>query len=227
MAEYDDKLLDHDYDGIKELDNDLPRWWVWLFIITIGWAFAYMAYYHIFHMGYLQADQYKRELDPNYIKPDKGGNYPLGLFEPYHSPDYSPDRDIVFRRKPENKIKFVEETRENDTTQYLEYTDATHLADGKTIFQAKCVSCHGKFAEGNIGPNLTDDYWLHGAGIDNIAKTIKYGVPAKGMLSWRGELNIDQIQEVSSYIISLHGSNPPNPKAPQGELVTETKSKAL
>jgi cytochrome c oxidase cbb3-type subunit 3 len=227
MSDYDDKLLDHDYDGIKELDNDLPRWWVWLFILTIGWAFAYMVYYHVFGIGYLQADEYKQEVDPNYVKVDKGGHYPLGLFEPYRSPDYAPERDIVLRKDSGKIAKFVEERRENDTTTYLAYTDAEHIEAGKAIFTAKCVSCHGKFGEGNIGPNLTDDYWLHGAGIDNIAKTIKYGVPAKGMLSWRGELKLEQIQEVASYIMSLHGSNPPNPKAPQGDLVADNKSKAL
>jgi cytochrome c oxidase cbb3-type subunit III len=227
MSEHDDKLLDHDYDGIRELDNDLPRWWVWLFILCIGWAFAYMIYYHVFGIGYLQADEYKREVDPNYVKADKGGHYPLGLFEPYRSPDYAPERDIVLHKDTGKKVQFVEERRENDTTTYLAYSDPKHISEGKEIFNTKCISCHGKFAEGNIGPNLTDDYWLHGEGIDNIVKTIKYGLPAKGMLSWRGELKIDQIQEVASYILSLHGSNPPNPKAPQGVLVADNQSKAL
>jgi len=227
MSEYEDKLLDHDYDGIKELDNDLPRWWVWLFILSIIWAFGYMIYYHVFDVGYLQADEYKKEMDPSYAKVDKGGHYPLGLFEPYRSPDYAPERDIVFHKDTNKKVQFVEERRENDTLAYTAYTDSENLKSGKAIFEIKCVSCHGKFAEGNIGPNLTDDYWLHGAGIDNVVKTIKYGVPAKGMLSWRGELKPEQIEQVASYILSLRGSHPPNPKAPQGELVTEIQSKPL
>lgn len=91
------------------------------------------------------------------------------------------------------------------------------LADGKTIFNANCVVCHGDKGQGIIGPNLTDDYWLHGGGVNNVFKTIKYGVPEKGMISWEKNLNPKQISAVTNFIISLKGSNPAGAKAPQGE----------
>jgi len=227
MPEYDDKLLDHDYDGIKELDNDLPRWWVWLFILTIIWGFGYLIYYHVINAGYLQADEYRQEMDPNYVRVEKDSHYPLGLFEPYRSPYYAPEREMVFSQKSRKKTVFVEEKRETDTTTYLAITDQAQLSEGKTIFESKCVSCHGKFGEGNIGPNLTDDYWINGPGISNVVKTVKYGVPAKGMLAWRGDLNKEQIIRVASYVLKLHGTNPPNPKPPQGELVVESANNIL
>jgi cytochrome c oxidase cbb3-type subunit 3 len=95
-------------------------------------------------------------------------------------------------------------------------TDQASLFSGSEIFKKNCVACHGTKAEGLVGPNLTDDYWLHGGGIKNIFRTITNGVPDKGMLSWKTQLKPKEIQEVASYVISLHGSNPPNAKAPQG-----------
>jgi cytochrome c oxidase cbb3-type subunit 3 len=98
------------------------------------------------------------------------------------------------------------------------------LDAGKAIFTTNCVSCHAVDGGGLVGPNLTDDYWIHGGGIKNIFKTIKYGVPAKGMISWQSQLNPKQIQEVGSFIISLYGTKPANPKAPQGTIWSESDS---
>ncbi len=95
--------------------------------------------------------------------------------------------------------------------------DKPSLERGKEIFDTNCAACHRADAGGLVGPNLTDDYWINGGGIKNIVKTIANGVPEKGMISWRGMLNRKQMQETASYIISLHGTNPANPKPPQGE----------
>ena len=92
---------------------------------------------------------------------------------------------------------------ENNVT---ELTDAPALSDGKDIFKANCVPCHGDNAQGIIGPNLTDQYWIHGGGMKNVFKTIKYGVPAKGMLTWEGKLNPREMQEVTSYVLSLQAT---------------------
>ena len=94
--------------------------------------------------------------------------------------------------------------------------DQTSITSGRNIFSVNCTACHREDAGGLIGPNLTDEFWIHGGGIKDIFKTIKYGVPAKGMVSWQSQLNPKQIQEVTSFIIYLKGSNPANPKPPQG-----------
>lgn len=100
--------------------------------------------------------------------------------------------------------------------------DQGSLQSGKDIFYTKCSVCHGRLGEGLVGPNLTDDYWINGAGIKNIFRVIKYGVPAKGMITWQNQLSPRQIQEVASYVYSLHGTNPPNAKPPQGVLAVDT-----
>ena len=99
--------------------------------------------------------------------------------------------------------------------------DASYLADGQKIFTENCAACHGQKGEGIVGPNLTDNYWLHGGKINDIFKTIKYGWPANGMKSWQADLSAVQIAQVTSYVKSLKGTNPPNPKDPQGDLYNE------
>lgn len=99
-------------------------------------------------------------------------------------------------------------------------TDETDLAKGKNIFIDNCATCHKEHGEGDSGPNLTDQYWIHGGGIKNVFKTIKIGYVEKGMRSWADVLSPLQIKQVSSYVLSLQGTNPPNAKPPQGELWT-------
>ncbi|HEY4650917.1 MAG TPA: c-type cytochrome [Pontibacter sp.] len=105
----------------------------------------------------------------------------------------------------------------NAVTNYEVLTDAAALENGKKLFTQNCAACHGQEGQGTVGPNLTDEYWLHGGDVNAIFKTVKFGVPAKGMVPWQGKLTKDQILEVSSYILSLQGTNPANAKEPQGE----------
>jgi mono/diheme cytochrome c family protein len=102
---------------------------------------------------------------------------------------------------------------------YEKLTDTASLDAGKEIFMTNCASCHGPEGQGGIGPNMTDNYYIHGGGINDLMSTIIKGVPVKGMISWKGILDDKQINEVASYMMSLRGTNPPNPKASQGELV--------
>ncbi len=106
-------------------------------------------------------------------------------------------------------------------------TDAAGLSEGKTIFQKNCISCHAIDGGGLVGPNLTDDYFIHGDGIKNIFKTIKYGVIVKGMIAWQTQLDPNKMQQVASYIISLHGTKPANPKAPEGTKREEQKADSI
>jgi len=102
------------------------------------------------------------------------------------------------------------------------FTDASNLTAGKVIFSTNCAICHGDKGQGNIGPNLTDEYWLHGGRYPQIFKTIFNGVPDKGMLSWKKTLKPEDIRKVASFVYSLKGSNPPTPKAPQGIKDTDS-----
>lgn len=99
--------------------------------------------------------------------------------------------------------------------------DAPGIAAGKALYKSNCSACHGNDGQGGVGPNLTDDYWLHGGSIGNVFKTIKLGVVEKGMMSWKDVFSAEQIAQLASYIKSIHGSRPAGAKEPQGELYNE------
>lgn len=97
--------------------------------------------------------------------------------------------------------------------------DEKALAVGKSIYDGKCSVCHGPEGQGSIGPNLTDNYWIHGGKITEIKTVVENGVLDKGMLAWKSVLKSDELESVVAYIWTLKGTNPTNPKAPQGDLV--------
>ncbi len=184
-------LMNHEYDGIRELDNVLPPWWLYMFYATIVFAVLYIPYYHFGFGGKSQAQEYIDEVQEANIQVEN------------------------YLKKLSNLVD------ENNATMLL---DVASLEKGKKIYIEFCAACHGQLGEGGIGPNMTDVYWLHGGDIKNVFKTVKYGVPAKGMQPWKDQLTPSQIHEVSSYILSLQGTNPPNAKAPQGEMFVKTDS---
>lgn len=94
------------------------------------------------------------------------------------------------------------------------------ISAGKTIFGANCAACHAADGGGGVGPNLTDQYWLHGGDIKDVFRVIKYGVIEKGMVPWEDQLSPQEIQGVSSFILTLQGTTPAVAKDPQGELYT-------
>lgn len=122
------------------------------------------------------------------------------------------------------RIEMVKSGALLDENTLTALTDVSALNSGKDIFVKNCAVCHTEKGGGLVGPNLTDDYWIHGGGIKNIFATVKNGVPEKGMISWKTQLNPKQMQEVSSFILTLRGTNPPNPKAPEGVLYVEQDS---
>lgn len=111
----------------------------------------------------------------------------------------------------------------NKLTTYTTLMAPADLSAGKSVYTTNCAPCHGANAEGKVGPNLTDEYWLHGGDINQVYKTIKFGVTSKGMVAWKGKLAGKQILQVSSYIESLQGSKPANAKEPQGDKATAGK----
>lgn len=179
-----DVMLDHDYDGIKELDNSLPPWWIWGFYITIFWAVVYLIHYHVIHTGPSSSEEYAQSVETAALE---------------------------LKARQAKMADFVSP----ETVTALTTPDG--LGAGKSIFEKNCVACHGAAGEGIVGPNLTDDFWIHGGGIKNVFTVVTNGVPAKGMISWQTQLSPKQIQQVASYILTLHGSNPANGKAPEGE----------
>jgi cytochrome c oxidase cbb3-type subunit 3 len=183
-----DIMMDHEFDGIRELDNTIPPWFNILFYGTIVIALLYMLNYHVFKMSGLSAEEYNDEMKVAAMQ-----------------------RDELIRTGA-----FI-----NENTVKLMKDDAT-LTEGKTIFTTNCTVCHGPAGGGLIGPNLTDDYWIHGGGVVNVFKTIKYGVPVKGMISWQNQLNPKQIQAVANYVLSLKGTNPANGKQPEGTIYTDS-----
>lgn len=188
VEEEEDIMLDHNYDGIRELDNNLPPWWKYGFYLTIVFAVIYLIHFHVTKTGKLQTAEYEDQLAQ--AKSDME----------------------EFSKKAANLVD------ENNATLLI---DAASIASGKAIYLDNCGACHGRAGEGGVGPNLTDDYWIHSGGIKDIFKTIKYGYPEKGMKAWQQDLGTKQIHEVASFIKSLRGTNPPNGKEQQGELYKE------
>ncbi|MEZ4909748.1 MAG: cbb3-type cytochrome c oxidase N-terminal domain-containing protein [Saprospiraceae bacterium] len=185
MEKEQDIDLGHDYDGIRELDNSLPPWWVWLFYGTIFWGVGYIAYYHITGKGPNQKQEYIAAMEA------------------------AEEQKALFLSTQANAI---------DETNVTLISDEASLAAGKEIYVANCAVCHGQSGEGLVGPNMTDKYWIHGGSINDIFKTIKYGVPEKGMISWKSQLNPKAMQNVASYLLTFQGTNPANQKAAEGEL---------
>lgn len=105
-----------------------------------------------------------------------------------------------------------------DETSVVFDESSSALAGGKTIFEGNCAACHAQDGGGGVGPNLTDEYWIHGGSISDIFSVVKYGVVEKGMVPWEDQLSPEEMQQVSSYIFAMRGSTPVNPKEPQGEL---------
>lgn len=180
----EDVMLHHDFDGIRELDNKLPPWWVAMFYITIIWGVGYLFYYHV-SGGPSSYDEYVEEV--------RSGEEAAAA--------YLASQTVQI---DENSVQYVD--------------DPAAMTNGKTIYLNNCAACHGQLGEGGVGPNMTDDYYVHGGDIKDIFKVIKYGVPEKGMISWKTQLRPVDMQQVASYILSLRGTNPPNPKDPEGEL---------
>lgn len=178
--------LDHNYDGIRELDNHLPPWWKYLFYFTIVWGIIYVIVYHFTNSLPLPGEEYKNEL--------------------------------AEAEQVKQKYLATQPRVEIDENALTYSADAEIIAKGNEIYQINCSPCHKADGGGGIGPNLTDAYWLHGGDVKNVYATIKNGVPEKGMVSWAAVLKPEEIRNVSFYVMSLQGTNPPGAKAAQGTL---------
>lgn len=181
----DEIAFDHAFDGIRELDNKLPPWWVGMFYVTIIIGVSFFMYDVVLDMNGSSGDRYEQEMA---------------------------------MAEESKKARLAALGSQIDESSVKQLTDENALAAGQAEFVAKCAACHLADGGGSVGPNLTDKYWLHGGSVQDVFKTIKYGVPAKGMIAWESQLTPTQMQNIASFILSLQGTTPATPKDPQGEL---------
>jgi cytochrome c oxidase cbb3-type subunit 3 len=182
MTKHEAKPLSHNYDGIQELDNPLPRWWLLTFYGTIIFAAFYLGYY---------------ELGPG----------PTAEIELANNL-----REIEAKKQAATPVSEIDSAKLNAFI-----ADKDRLAEGRVVYDGKCLACHAAGGAGMIGPNLADNFWLHGSGSHaEIFKLVAEGVADKGMPPWRGMLKPDELYAVTAYVIQLKGTSPANPKAAQG-----------
>jgi len=185
--------LGHNYDGIRELDNRLPPWWLYGFYACIIFGGIYLWRAEVTHTAPSSIEEYQTAMK------------------------VAAEEKEAFLAKSKNNV-------DENTVKLL--TDASDIDAGKKVFTTMCAACHGADGGGTVGPNLTDNYWLHGGSIQDVFKTIKYGWPEKGMKSWKDDYSPVQIAQIASYVKSIHGTKPATPKEPQGELFEEAGTTA-
>lgn len=192
MSQHEENpMAGHEVDGISELDNLLPRWWLWLFWLCNLFAVAYLIYYHVLKMGPLQEQVYAQEMQS--------------------------------ARQARAAVAAAQAAAAPQLDTSLPSPDAAILAKGKAVFAVNCVACHAAEGQGLIGPNLCDNFWIHGGEFANIMNTINEGVPAKGMITWKLTMKPEDIYAVASYIWTLNGKDvskavpPPKPVEPEAK----------
>lgn len=193
MIEKDQIHENHqDNDGIQEYDNPLPNWFVTLFYGCIVFAVLYVGYYTGYGKALAKAGGVGQNLSAS------GAEYLLTI-------------------KHQEKMEGLRKPKEMDEVEFGEFLKApASISGGETVFKSNCLACHGAEGQGVVGPNLTDEYWLHGGKPAAILASISNGYPDKGMPSWKPVLGEEKVRLVTAYVISLRGHQLANPKAPQG-----------
>ncbi len=188
MEQEADIDLNHDYDGIRELDNTVPPWWRWAFIFTIVFGLGYLWRYHVAKSAPLQKEEFV----------------------------------IAMQKAEKEKEEYLKIAGDKVDESTVAMLDANGVAAGKSLFSQNCIACHGPDGQGGaVGPNLSDEYWIHGGKLSDIFKSIKYGWQEKGMRSWKEDFSPVQMAQLTSFVKSLKGSKLLNPREPQGELYVE------
>lgn len=183
IEEEESILMDHEYDGIQELDNRLPPWWLWGFYISIAFSVVYLFHYHVFGTGDLQMAEYNKDMEAAQLA----------------------------------QAEFLSgqalNVDENTVTLLLDDAD---LKAGKKVYTKHCQVCHAAQGQGQVGPNFTDDYWIYGNSPKEVFKTIKYGAK-RGMKAWDKDVNPMEMAQVTSFIISLQGTEVVGGKDAEGD----------
>lgn len=188
-----ENVLDHEYDGIQEYDNPMPRWWVNVFWATFVFSLGYLFHYHLTGKGTSVSESYAL--------------------------------DVQHAREEEARRALGDKVSEESLAKLM--LDANLMADAKKTFDQNCGACHSDQGKGLIGPNLTDDYWLHGEGtLMNIHDVVADGVTAKGMPAWGRQLSPMELRKVVAYVGTLRGKRLQG-KAPEGKKIERHESSAL
>ncbi|MBO6576385.1 MAG: c-type cytochrome [Rhodothermales bacterium] len=185
-------IQDHNYDGIREYDNPMPGWWLWILWASIIWAPIYILGLHF------------SDVIPSYEEDLAAGQ-----------------EEIAERRQAWEAANPSFEASEEALAVYV--GDEQAALAGAELFATNCAACHGPAGGGLIGPNLTDEYWIHGAGNEAIFQVISDGVVAKGMAPWGPILSAEARAQLVAFIRSIEGSNPDGAKGPEGTSVTQAE----
>lgn len=203
-----DQLMDHEYDGIQEYDNPLPRWWVWLFVISIIFGLCYLGYYLVLGgPGMIQV--YEEEMQRAEVVDSQ-----------WHTAH--PEETTAMAEATETAVDTSGQTPPETPSENAAIAAAPtetlvpNAEAGNVVFHTNCAQCHGNLAEGKIGPNLTDHFWIHGNTTEQQIGIVTNGVPEKGMLAWKGVLTPQNIVDVVAYVQTLQDTNPPGAKEAQG-----------
>jgi cytochrome c oxidase cbb3-type subunit 3 len=190
--------LGHNYDGIKELDNDIPIWWKYAFGFTIVFGIIYLYVYHV------------------------AGTRPLQQKELQIEQEIAAVKQAAFLEHSANNVD--EKTVTILGADDIVAGKALYIKPGACVTcHAENGSAIVNGAPG-IGPNLADEYWLHKGDIKSIFYSIKYGWPEKGMKSWKEDYSPKQIAQLANYVKSLQGTNPSPAKEKQGVLFIDSTS---
>lgn len=184
----DSNVLGHHYDGIREYDNPMPGWWIWIFWATIIFTPIYILGVHVF-----------------------------GFVDTYDDDLAESQAELAERREAFEASNPSTEIDEAFLTSFVE--DESAVEAGDRLYQVNCTPCHGSAGEGGIGPNLTDNYWIHGNSYQSMFDIVTNGVIEKGMTPWESIMSVEERAQVVAFVATLIGTDPPNAKAPQGELI--------
>lgn len=182
MSKREDKILSHDYDGIREYDNPLPGWWLFIFYGSMVWALLYGLFYH-FGPGLLEAERHEAEMRELRIEAARAA---------MSSGEVTDEGVLAVAASP------------------------LHVGRGQALYEERCVSCHRADGGGDVGPNLTDKYWIHGGSPSEVHATIAGGVHQQGMPGWSWTMRPDEVWETAAYVETLRGTNVSGGKEAQG-----------
>jgi len=183
----DEVISGHKYDGIREYDNPMPGWWVWIFVATFVFSVIYVLGIEVFDF----VDTYEDDLAQSQAELAE-------IREAYAA------SGPAFETDPRALMRYA--------------SDSEMAAAGVEVYMTNCASCHGNEGQGLIGPNLTDDYWIHGSSNEAIWEILAVGVPEMGMPPWEAVLSPQERAELLAYIRSVDDTDPPGAKEPQGDL---------